>query len=77
MTRIKQSISWWCFVPQHMTPEALVRTAAEIGYAAIELVEPEDYQLIKDHGLANRFDSRSRVDCRWVEPPRKWQAHRS
>ncbi len=51
MTRIKQSISWWCFVPQHMTPEALVRTAADIGYEAIELVEPEVYQLIKDHGL--------------------------
>ncbi len=51
MTRIKQAISWWCFVPQHMTPEALVRTAADIGYAAIELVEPKDYQLIKDHGL--------------------------
>jgi hydroxypyruvate isomerase len=51
MTHIKQSISWWCFVPQHMTPEKLVRTAADIGYAAIELVEPQDYQLIKDHGL--------------------------
>ena len=51
MTRIKQSISWWCFVPQHMTPEKLVRTAADLGYEAIELVEPEDYQLIKDHNL--------------------------
>jgi hydroxypyruvate isomerase len=51
MTRIKQSISWWCFVPQHMTLEALVRTAADIGYEAIELVTPEYWQLIKDHGL--------------------------
>jgi len=51
MTHIKQSISWWCFVPQHMTPEVLVRTAADLGYEALELVEPEVYQLIKDHGL--------------------------
>jgi hydroxypyruvate isomerase len=51
MTCIKQSISWWCFIPSKLTPEALVRAAADIGYAAIELVEPEDYQLIKDHGL--------------------------
>lgn len=51
MTRIKQSISWWCFIPWKLTPEALVRAAADIGYAAIELVEPEDYQLIKDHRL--------------------------
>ncbi len=52
MSPIKQSISWWCFIPNKLTPEALVRAAADIGYAAIELVEPEDYQLIKDHGLA-------------------------
>ena len=51
MTRIKQSISWWCFVPDKLTPEALVRAAADIGYAAIELVELEDYPLIKEHGL--------------------------
>ena len=51
MTRIKQSISWWCFVPDKLTREALVRAAADIGYAAIELVEPEDYPLIKEHGL--------------------------
>lgn len=52
MSPIKQSISWWCFVPAKLTPQALVKAAAEIGYAAIELVEPEDYQMIKDHGLA-------------------------
>ena len=51
MTRIKQSISWWCFVPDKLTRDALVRAAADIGYAAIELVELEDYPLIKEHGL--------------------------
>jgi hydroxypyruvate isomerase len=49
--QIKQSVSWWCFIPEKLTPEALVKAAAEIGYEAIELVEPEYFQLIKDHGL--------------------------
>ena len=51
MGHIKQSVAWWCFVPNEMTPEALVRAAAEIGYEAIELVGPEYWQLVKDHGL--------------------------
>ncbi len=52
MTRIKQSVSWWCFVPQHMTAEIFVKAVADIGYPAIELAPPEYWQLIKDHGLA-------------------------
>ncbi|MEN9933816.1 MAG: hypothetical protein RLZZ387_395 [Chloroflexota bacterium] len=52
MSNIKQSIAWWCLVPRLMTPEQLVRSAAEIGYAAIDLAPQEHWQLIKDHGLA-------------------------
>src|SRR6266508_3796418 len=51
MARLKQSLAWWCFVPGAMTPEALLRTAAEIGYAAVELVPPEYWQLVREHGL--------------------------
>jgi hydroxypyruvate isomerase len=51
MTRLKQSIAWWCFVPRIMAPEALVRAAAEIGYDAVELVPPEYWQLAREHGL--------------------------
>jgi hydroxypyruvate isomerase len=51
MTRIKQSVSWWCFVPQHMTPETFVKTIADIGYPAVELVAPDHWQLVKDYGL--------------------------
>jgi hydroxypyruvate isomerase len=51
MSRIKQAISWWCYIPDKLTPEALVRAGAEIGYDAIELVGPEYWQLIQDHGL--------------------------
>src|SRR5574342_387464 len=51
MARIKQSVAWWCFVRGELTPERLVRAAAEIGYAAVDLVAPEHWQLVKDHGL--------------------------
>ncbi|MBX3081840.1 MAG: TIM barrel protein [Anaerolineae bacterium] len=52
MNTLKQSVSWWCFVPNLMSPEALVRTAAEIGYAAVELVDQPYWQIVKDHGLS-------------------------
>jgi hydroxypyruvate isomerase len=52
MTSVKQSISWWCFENSDLTPERLVRVAADIGYAAFELVGPEHWPLIRDHGLA-------------------------
>jgi len=51
MGQIKQSVAWWCFAQRGMTIERLVKAAADIGYAAIELVEQEHWQLIKDHGL--------------------------
>jgi hydroxypyruvate isomerase len=49
MPPIKQSISWWCF--SSIEPRALVTAAARIGYAAVELVEPQHFPLIADHGL--------------------------
>src|SRR2546425_6182900 len=52
MGHIKQSIAWWSFALGDMSVERLVRMAADIGYEAIELVEQEHWQVIKDHGLA-------------------------
>jgi hydroxypyruvate isomerase len=52
MTHIRQSAAWWCFVPNAMTPEAFVRAAADIGYDAVELVPPQYWPLVKEHGLA-------------------------
>src|SRR5258708_8261645 len=52
MDRIKQSSSWWWFAQGDMTIQRMVRIAADIGYEAIELVEEEHWQFIKDHGLA-------------------------
>jgi hydroxypyruvate isomerase len=52
MAQIKQSLAWWCFQRGDLTPEQLVRAAAEIGYAGVELVKEEHWQLVRDHGLA-------------------------
>jgi hydroxypyruvate isomerase len=75
MGRIKQSVAWWCFVPNIMTPEALVRAAADIGYEALDLVDQEYWPLVKEHGLRilahrghesltdglNRLENRTRI----------------
>ena len=47
-----QSIGWWCFVPQKLTPEQFVSSAAEAGFAALDLVPPAYWPLVTDHGLA-------------------------
>lgn len=73
---LKHSVSWWCFVPDKMTPEAFVHTVASLGYDAIDLVSPEHYALVKDHGLEiaavqghalqpkglNRLENRSSIE---------------
>jgi len=50
--RIAQSISWWCFVPGLMTAEQFVRTAAEAGFTALDLVPPDCWDLVLGRGLA-------------------------
>jgi hydroxypyruvate isomerase len=51
MPAIAQSVSWWCFVPEKLTPTEFVRAAADAGYSAVDLVPPEYFALVKDHGL--------------------------
>lgn len=51
MGRIKQSLAWWCFCHGDVTPEALVKAAAKTGYAAVEMLPQEHWQIVKDHGL--------------------------
>lgn len=48
---IKQSFAWWSFARDDVSPKALIRTAAEIGYKGIEMVPLEHWQTVKDHGL--------------------------
>ncbi|HEY0606224.1 MAG TPA: TIM barrel protein [Herpetosiphonaceae bacterium] len=52
MGAITQTVSWWCFVPNLMTAEQFVRTAAEAGFTALDLVPPEHWELVTDHGIA-------------------------
>jgi hydroxypyruvate isomerase len=52
MSAISQSVAWWCFVPEKLTPEQFVRAVIEAGYKAVELVPPEYWSLVQDHGLA-------------------------
>jgi hydroxypyruvate isomerase len=51
MPAIAQSISWWCFVPEKLTPKEFVRAAADAGYLAVDLVPSEYFSLVADHGL--------------------------
>ena len=52
MSKIVQSVAWWCFVPAKMTPEQFVHAVAAAGYGAIDLVPFEYFALVKAHGLA-------------------------
>lgn len=51
MGQIKQSLAWWCFARASITPQRLLRAAADIGYRGIELVQPEYWPLIRKYGL--------------------------
>src|ERR1700692_2246756 len=52
MSSISQSVAWWCFVPERLSPEQFVRAVADAGFKAVKLVPPEYWSLVKDHGLA-------------------------
>jgi len=52
MPAYQQSVSWWCFTPQLLSPQQLVRAAVEIGYAAVELLPEAYWSLAREHGLA-------------------------
>ena len=52
MRTIAQTIAWWCFVPNLMTPTQFVGAAAAAGFPAIDLVPPPYWDLVAAHGLA-------------------------
>ena len=51
MSSIFQSVAWWCFVPEKLSPEEFVRAVANAGYAAIDLVPSAYYELVASRGL--------------------------
>jgi len=52
MNTISQSVAWWCFVPEKLSPGQFVSAVADAGYTGIELVPAEYWSLVIDHGLA-------------------------
>ncbi|MEZ4531047.1 MAG: TIM barrel protein [Thermomicrobiales bacterium] len=50
MRQIKPTTAWWCLAPV-MTPEAIIQTTAELGYAGIEFAPREEWDAIRDAGL--------------------------
>jgi hydroxypyruvate isomerase len=50
---LKQSLAGWCFMNQgpRWDIETLARTAREFGCKAVELVDPQHWGVLRDHGL--------------------------
>lgn len=51
MTRLKQSVLWWCYADTDLSPAGLTHTIAEAGYDGVEVFDPQYFPLVKDHGL--------------------------
>lgn len=76
MPSLKQSIAWWCFVANYLTPHQLIHAARELGYDGLDLVPPEYWSLVRDQGLTisaivghqslteglNRIDQHDRIE---------------
>jgi hydroxypyruvate isomerase len=48
---LKQAFTFWSFVNRGLTPAELFKTAAKIGYRAVELVDEELFPEVKKAGL--------------------------
>jgi hypothetical protein len=44
MSAISQSVAWWCYVPEKLSPEQFVQAAAEAHYHEIDLVPPDYFR---------------------------------
>ena len=51
MNTIRQSICFGCFQRNGVTPEALIREAARIGYASVEMLPREHWDRVRDAGM--------------------------
>ncbi|GAA4009808.1 TIM barrel protein [Deinococcus rubellus] len=48
---IPQSFAWWSFYQPHTDPAALLRAAADIGYAGVDLIDEALWPLAQSFGL--------------------------
>ncbi|MFI4875378.1 MAG: hydroxypyruvate isomerase family protein [Blastopirellula sp. JB062] len=64
--RIRQSIVPWCFEPMKL--DELAGHAVRLGMKSIELVKPEDFALLKKHGLVCALTSSHGFVKGWNDP---------
>ncbi len=50
MSKIKQSLAWWCF-GRSLAPDDLIAAAARIGYAGVEMCPQELWPKVREGGL--------------------------
>lgn len=48
--QIKQSLVYWCYAP-YWSPREMCQVACELGCKSIEVIEPEHWPLLAEHGL--------------------------
>ena len=49
---MKQALTWWAFVgSSSYSPEEVMTAAKQMGFAAMEMMQPEQIPMVKDHGL--------------------------
>jgi hydroxypyruvate isomerase len=53
--RLKQSLAYWCLnaTDWHWDIQRICATARRLGYVSVELVPPELWPTVRDHGLQN------------------------
>ena len=51
MSTIRQSICFGCFNRGGLTPESLIREAARMGYASVEMLPEEHWNRVRDAGM--------------------------
>jgi len=49
--RIKQSFAWGCYIRRGADPAQMIKTAAEIGFASIEMGPEQHWKAIQDAGM--------------------------
>jgi sugar phosphate isomerase/epimerase len=71
--RIKQALTRWCLhdLGEKWPMEKICRTAVELGVPAIEVVPPEEFPLLRKHGLVSALTT-SHMFVRGMNNPLHW-----
>ena len=69
---IPQAVSWWCFERDDIDELDLIETMKAIGYAAVELVPEDKFQLVTDHGLGIATHGLHQPLTQGISHPKYW-----